>query len=142
VFKVSVKDSDAGIRSVRIKINGTDIAKDIEGKIIDAEFYNKETHEEVFLVSTGQAVRADDGSYLIEVTAVDNAGNSYFLSDVVYKDTDIPVVTDFSFVPSASDGVKSTSQFIDFLEYGFYFKTEFNVVVSVSITNLLQGLTR
>jgi len=48
VFKVSVKDSDAGIRSVRIKINGTDIAKDIEGKIIDAEFYNKETHEEVF----------------------------------------------------------------------------------------------
>jgi len=31
VFKVSVKDSDAGIRSVRIKINGTDIAKDIEG---------------------------------------------------------------------------------------------------------------
>jgi len=41
--------------------------------------FNKETHEEVFLVSTGQAVRADDGSYLIEVTAVDNAGNSYFL---------------------------------------------------------------
>jgi len=33
VFKVSVKDSDAGIRSVRIKINGTDIAKDIEGKL-------------------------------------------------------------------------------------------------------------
>ncbi|ADU75676.1 hypothetical protein M972_112799 [Acetivibrio thermocellus AD2] len=142
VFKVSVKDLDAGIRSVRIKINGTDITKDIEGKIIDAEFYNKETHEEVFLVSTGQAVRADDGSYLIEVTAVDNAGNSYFLSDVVYKDTDIPVVTDFSFVPSASDGVKSTSQFIDFLEYGFYFKTEFNVVVSVSDNKPSSGLDK
>jgi len=79
---------------------------------------------------------------LIEVTAVDNAGNSYFLSDVVYKDTDIPVVTDFSFVPSASDGVKSTSQFIDFWNMASISKLNSTLLSVCRITNLLQGLTR
>ncbi|GAE86820.1 hypothetical protein [Acetivibrio straminisolvens] len=142
VFKVTVKDLNSGIRSVRIKINGTDITRDKDGKAINAEFYNRETHEEVFLVSTSQATRANNGSYLIEVTAVDNAGNSYSLSDIVYKDTDIPAVTDFSFVPTTSDGIGNTSEFINFLEYGFYFKAEFNVVVSVSDDKPSSGLDK
>ncbi|AEV67525.1 LOW QUALITY PROTEIN: hypothetical protein Clocl_0834 [Acetivibrio clariflavus DSM 19732] len=142
LFKVDVKDLHSGIRSVQIKINGVIITTDTEGKSINADFFNKETHEEVFLVSTKQGTRSDDGSYLIEVAAVDNAGNSYSSKDIVYKDTGIPTITEYSFNPVTSDGISKTSDFIDFLEYGFYFKTEFNVVVHVSDDEPSSGLDK
>lgn len=142
LFKVTVKDLESGIRYVQININGVSVTADSEGKAINADFYNKETHEEVFLVSTSQVKRADDGSYLIEVVAIDNAGNSYSSKDIVYKDIDIPTITELGFIPETTDGIGKTSDFIHFLEYGFYFKAEFNVVVHVSDEKPSSGLDK
>ncbi len=133
-FTVTVKDVDSGIRSVRIKINGKDIT--------NAEFHNTETHEKVFHINTSQGNQATDGSYLIEVTVADNAGNTYSSSDTVYKDTGNPTITSYRFIPATSDGINETSEFIDYMEYGFYFKTEFNAVIHVSDQNPSSGLSK
>lgn len=132
LFMVTAKDTDAGIRSIRIKINNMDITNDIEGKAVTTDFYNAETREEVFKINTSQGVRADDGSYLLEVTVTDNAGNIYSVNDLVYKDINKPAVTGYRFVPATSDGVDETSQFVDYLEYEFYFKTDFTAIIQVS----------
>ncbi len=140
LFTVTAKDTDAGIRSVQIKINDVDVLTDVDGKAVNANFFNAETHEAVFKINTSQGTRADDGSYLIEVTVTDNAGNVYSVSDIVYKDIDKPIVTGYRFVPATSDRISETSAFIDNLEYGFYFQTEFTAIIEVSDGETSSGL--
>ncbi|OPX42039.1 hypothetical protein CLHUN_40980 [Ruminiclostridium hungatei] len=139
---VNVNDMDSGIRSVRIKINGVEITTCTDGKPINADFYIAEMHGEVFRISTSQGAQAIDGSYLIEVSVIDNAGNVYSLSDTVYKDIGSPTITSYSFIPTTSDGISKTSEFIGYLEYGFYFKTEFNAVIHVSDPGPSSGLDK
>ena len=142
MINIQAKDVDSGIRSVQISINGTEIQKDMNGKEVNAYFSITETHAEVFQISTSQGIRADDGSYVIEVTVVDNAGNKYMTSETVYKDTDRPNITGINFIPTTSDGISDTSEFIDELEYGFFFKEEFTAVVHVSDKEPSSGLDR
>lgn len=139
-FTVTVKDMDSGIRSVRIIINGVEITTDTDKKQVNDSFYNTFRFEEVFKISTSQGTQATNGSYLVEVVVEDNAGNVYFLSDTVYKDISDPTITGYSFIPATSDGISKTSEFIDYLEYGFYFKTEFNAVIHVSDPGPSSGL--
>ena len=142
MLSVQAKDVDSGIRSVQISINGAEIQKDMNGKEVNAYFSNTETHEEVFQISTSQGIRADDGSYVVDVTVVDNAGNKFALSEKVYKDTDRPNITGINFIPATSDGISDTFEFIDALEYGFFFKEEFTAVVHVSDKEPSSGLNR
>jgi hypothetical protein len=142
MLAIQAKDADSGIRSVQISINGAELQKDMNGKEVNAYFSNTETHEEVFQINTSQGIRADNGSYVIEVTVVDNAGNKCVSSETVYKDTDRPNITGITFVPSTSDGISDTSEFIDELEYGFFFKEEFTAVVHVSDKEPSSGLNR
>lgn len=136
---VTVNDMDSGIRSVWIKINGVKIETDTDGKPIIDNFYIAEMHNEVFRINTRQGTQATDGSYLFEVGVIDNAGNVYSLSDTVYKDISNPTISSYSFTPVTSDGITETSEFIDYLEYGFYFKSEFNAVIHVSDQNPSSG---
>jgi len=139
-FTVTAGDADSGIRSVEIKINGESITTDKDGKSVDVNFYLAQTHEEIFKINSDQGERNEDGSYIIEVTVVDNAGNAYSVSDIVYKDIDDPYITRFEFIPETSDGISETSKFIDVLEYGFYFKTEFTANIHVGDPHPSSGL--
>ncbi len=141
-FIATVKDEDSGINSVQIKINDIDILTDADGKSVNSDFYNTETHEEVFRINTNQGISEEDGSYLIEVTVIDNAGNEYSASNMVYKDTDNPSITGYRFIPETSNGISETSEFIEYLEYGFYFKTEFTTVIQITDQEPSSGLDR
>lgn len=141
LFAVTAKDKDSGIRSVGIKINGEEILTDAEGKPVNSNFYNTRTHEEVFKINTSQGTRASDGSYLLEVTVVDNAGNKYSKSGIVYKDIDNPSIASYRFIPATSDGISETFEFIDYMEYGFYFKEEATIVIQASDQGPSSGLS-
>jgi hypothetical protein len=142
MFTVIARDEDSGIRSVEIKINGETIRTDQDGKSVDANFYLTQTHEEIFKINTDQGKRDADGAYLIEVTVVDNAGNAHFVSNIVYKDDDNPYIGKFEFIPKTSDGISDTSEYIDALEYGFYFKTDFTVNIHVGDPHPSSGFDR
>ena len=139
LFNITARDEDSGIRSVEIKINGETIARDNDGKLVDANFYLHQTHEEIFNIHTNQGQRDKDGAYRLEVTVVDNAGNAHSESHIVYKDDDDPYITKYEFLPNTSDGITDTSEYIDVLEYGFYFKTEFTVNIHVGDPNPSSG---
>ncbi len=141
-FTVTATDVDSGIRSIQIKLNNEEILTDANGKAINAQFYKTEVNKKTFKVNTRQGVCADDGSYLIEVNIVDNAGNKYSASEKVYKDISKPSITSYHFIPADSDGISKTSEFIDYLEYGYYFKKEFTAVIKVSDPDPSSGLKR
>ena len=51
-----------------------------------------------------------------------------------------PEIEKYEFVPESADGTKETSEYIDYLEYGYYFKTDFRVVITASDT--VSGMDR
>lgn len=131
-FTVTAGDVDSGLRNVVVTIN--------DKELVNESYYNDEaadieTHEEVYKVNTSDAVRAEDGSYTIKVVITDNAGNvNNTYTKTIYKDIDAPYITGFDFVPEnyvegdeeiAKNAVVST-------DYGFYFKTDTDVIVSAN----------
>lgn len=136
-FNVTINDANSGIRSVSVKVNGTDILTDSDGVSIDENFYAREkmTNDLSFRVNTKLATRADDGSYKIEVVVTDNAGNvSETVTKTVYKDIDAPSVTNFAFEAKGYDkdsAVESTSTAaVQEKPYGLYFLEDTKVTVT------------
>lgn len=100
-----------------------------------------------FFYSTDSIARKipakDDGSYEIEVEVIDNAGNvtetlfdgnnvPYLDSKAVYyRDTNPPDIVQFIFDRASSDNISQVDQeeFVQELEYGYYFKSGFDVMI-------------
>lgn len=128
---IAVRDDSSGIRSAEVSINGTIIQTDINGRDISADFFARQTptHEEVFVINTSQGTHID-GYLRIDVTVVDNAGNSSSAYKVVYRDTENPVIEAFEFSPAGmqyADGQNTTAEVTD---YGFYFMGSTTVTIS------------
>ncbi len=154
---LQVKDVNSGIRSVEMKINGEIVSSEME--INQAALPTVEAtsnantamnSQEGYLYSYSLEKIAEmipaneDGSYIIEVEVVDNAGNvnsNPVDSDgntypdakpIYYRDIVNPSVVQFTFDPATSDDISEVTEFIEELEYGFYFKKGFDAVVSVT----------
>lgn len=129
-FDIIAGDIDSGIRSVAISINNQTINTDKNSKAINANFYESETHQETFLVNTDQGTRAADGSYTIDITVIDNAGNQYADSIVIYKDIDNPYVTEFVFSATGHQEADGENTTVEVTDYGFYFIEDTTVTIS------------
>ena len=95
-----------------------------------------------------------DGSYVIEIEAFDNAGNAaktpvdedkepYQDSKVVfYRDDTPPEVEEFEFGIASYDDISSVGRndFVQVLDYGYYFKESFDVVLVASDAAPSSGL--
>lgn len=124
-FTVNVADANSGIKNSLIKINGTEL--------VNEDYYNLDTKTETatYTVSTADAERAEDGSYTLEVTVTDNAGNvSDTYTKTIYKDTDKPYITGFDFEPENFVEGSETTSSVEVTEYGFYFKEDTKVTIS------------
>lgn len=124
-FEIDIKDADSGIRSVEISINGELLVN----KIYKDESGDIETYKDTFNVSTSQVEANTDGSYKLDVTVIDNAGNVEKATRTIYKDIADPYITKFSFDGTdhkESDEIKAVAEITD---YGFYFTADTKVTV-------------
>lgn len=129
-FTVTAGDVDSGIRNTTITINDKEL-KNIN--YYNDEDVDKETHNEVYTVTTADADIASDGSYTIKVSVTDNAGNvNDTYSQTIYKDVEDPYITGFDFVPEKYVEGKEDTASVQVTDYGFYFKEDTNVVISSS----------
>lgn len=132
-FNIEISDVDSGIRSVSVKINGSDITVDKDEQNIADKFYSKSEKITAlaFRVNTDQAVRNEDGSYTIEISVTDNAGNvSDTYEKTIYKDIDKPYITGFDFEPEKYVEGSETASTVEKTGYGFYFKENTKVTIS------------
>lgn len=129
-FTVTAGDVDSGIRNTTISINDKEL---ININYYDDVNVDKETHNEVYNVTTADADVAADGSYTIKVSVTDNAGNvNDTYSQTIYKDVEAPYITGFDFVPEKYVEGKEDTASVQVTDYGFYFKEDTNVVISSS----------
>lgn len=150
-FNISINDANSGVRSVSVKVNGTDILTDSDSVAINENFYERDTitNDLTFRVNTNLATRAEDGSYNIEVVVVDNAGNvSETVTKTIYKDIDAPSVTNFAFEAKGYDkdsAVSSTdTAAVQEKPYGFYFIEDTTVTVTaedIAPTSGIKSIT-
>lgn len=138
-FNIKINDSDSGIRSVSVTVNGTAITTDSDGAVINEKFYEKgeKTTELSFRVNTRLATRAEDGSYTIKVEATDNAGNDMSpVTKIIYKDSSTPSVTDFKFTAKGYAFDKSVESAntapVEETSYGYYFIKDTEVTVTAN----------
>ncbi len=91
---------------------------------------------------TGTIKLTDNGAYTISVEYTDKSGNvmTPYKSERIVIDRVNPVIDRYEFDPLTSDGTAKTSTFIEALEYGFYFKTAFNVSIYTSDSSPSSGL--
>ena len=135
-FTVNISDADSGIKSVEIKINGTSLSTDTNGKSISKDYDAEasKTTTDSFVVSTSQVSRKQDtGSFTLEVKVCDNAGNVTEMEPkTIYKDTEAPIITEFDFEPAdgqQSSAKKEDGSWVESTTYGFYFKADTKVTV-------------
>jgi len=90
---------------------------------------------------TGTIKLTDNGAYTISVAYTDKSGNvmTPYTSEKIVIDRVKPVIDKFEFAPLTSDGAANASAFIESLEYGFYFKTSFNVSIYTSDASPSSG---
>ena len=162
LVQVTIHDVDSGIRDVEMRINGQNIvpfSAELEASRLPlptiastlqmgmedrAQLCNAFTFQ-YSTESIADIIQANaDGSYVIEIRVIDNAGNvttvpvdadehQYADGKVVYyRDEIAPTVTQFTFDPASHDGISEVKQdqFIETMEYGYYFKRSFDVVIT------------
>lgn len=162
IIELMIQDVDSGVRQVEMMVNGQSIGPisseldrnhvalpTIESTEAIGKSNRKDLCKQFHFYYSTESIAAnippnEDGSYVIEIKVIDNAGNvnfkpvdkkgnTYAESKIVYyRDVSAPSVTGFSFEPASYDGISEVNQeqFIETLEYGYYFKNEFDVVLA------------
>lgn len=135
-FLFSAQDTGAGLYSVDVKVNGISYEKNDDKYPKDfSASQNREKHD--FVISTDgldAKYLNEDGSFKIDITVIDNAGN--YVNDrkvIVYKDTTSATISGYKFsVDSFIDvlGTDNLYKAVEVTDYGFYFKKD--VVVTIS----------
>ena len=132
---IVAKDENTGIRSVSVKLNGTDITTDFEGKSINQEFFKGYTNEEEFVINTSQNTR--DGENVIEVVVTNNVGISETVTKSVYIDTTSPDISKFEI---AHSGDTPLGRVLNFLTFGMFSNHKVEVTVTASDSNASSGV--
>lgn len=148
-IEFTVQDDHSGIRNIDLLVNGvtvltdknniallkTQVTEAADARINDAQNYAFDTDYFTSIVGV-----PEDGKYLLAVQITDNAGNVTNYETAYYVDDIPPVIDSIDFIPQTADGIESTSEFVELFEYGYYFKTDFDITVNVSDAAASSGL--
>lgn len=146
---LKVQDGNSGINNIDLFVNGVEILKDkndvnLLKTVVTESADSRNNDEQNYIFDTDYFTsicgEAEDGKYVITVQVTDNAGNVRSDERTYYVDKVPPSIDRIDFIPKTSDGIESTEQFIEKLEYGYYFKTDFDIIVNVSDVMPSSGL--
>ncbi len=157
VITLNVQDVHAGIRSMKVTINGKAITKDSDSKdfltnaVTSAQTNRINAVQTYHLLTEYLAKQAGtqptDGKYTLLAEVTDNAGNTAQQQTIFYRDVTAPKVESFTLIPNPQDrdnviNFGNAAELVQITDYGFYFRAKFNVVVSVSDQKPSAGLNR
>jgi hypothetical protein len=124
-FHFKIADPDSGVNTVKIDVN------DQPYKVYDFSD-GLQTDPAIDSISTdnlGDIKVNADGSYVVKVYVVDNAGNTFTTEKAIYIDRTSPAITNVHF--SSDDGSAGDSGVsVEPTDYGFFFKKPTKVTVT------------
>lgn len=163
-FKVTITDTEAGLREVTY-VHRSDNIKEINSsektisQVIEnvSEDYNvgytfsdtgwtidKMDNNLITQISQTFVFDEDDKNIYMIFRATDRSNNKTAdkNSEKFTIDTVNPTVEKFTFEPASEDNIFEVTDFIEELEYGYYFKKSFNAVVTVDDKIPSSGLDK
>ncbi|WP_338470821.1 Ig-like domain repeat protein [Niallia sp. XMNu-256] len=125
-FAVEVQDSQSGVNSVTIDVNGKKYEYEyLTEKINTPLTYNIRTDDPENVIGA-------DGSYVVSVHVTDNAGNTQSTEETVFIDKTDPIITELTFsneektVKVEENNLQGS---VELKNYGYYFKKATKVTV-------------
>lgn len=138
-FSFSAQDTGSGLYSVDVKINGISYEKG--GDRYPKNFStSQDRRKHDFVISTedlDEKYLKEDGSFAVNVTVIDNAGNYVERTLTIYKDTTAATIKGYKFSMDQFAEVPKTEgvyKAVEITDYGFYFKEE--VVVTIAAEDI------
>lgn len=106
VWNISLNDSESGLATYTVTLNGTDITTDADGNELIKDLSDSgQVDSKSFRISTAQITANEDCSYELVVSATNNAGNvSEVYRQVVYIDGGKPVISGFVVASAEPEG--------------------------------------
>lgn len=132
-YTVNVDDADSGVNAVKIDVNGDVVNVEDDEDALEASYYyhNKAqatlSTDDIEVLESNNFNINKDGSYEIQVGAIDNAGNVGYDDKKIFIDRTHPTITDFKF--AEQDGKDGLQEAIEIMDYGFYFKEPIQVTI-------------
>ena len=148
-IKFTAQDKHSGINNIDLSVNGKEVLEDKKGNTLlktevteAANARNNDKQKYTFDTNYFSSIcgEAENGKYVIAAQTTDNAGNVANNKVVYYIDEVSPVIDRIDFIPKTSDEIENTAEFIEEMVYGYYFKTDFKVVINVSDAKPSSGL--
>lgn len=151
-IKLTVHENESGLSSIKVIVNG-DTEHPLETDSYGKEFLTSGmtsagsmavTGNIEYTLNTGELAKkhySPDGVYRIEVIAQDNAGmvNDPCVADY-HIDRDAPFVKSISFSTPSVDGLQEASEFVDNVNYGYFFSTGVTAIVNVDDVQPSSGM--
>lgn len=136
-FTVNMNDQNSGLYSYAVTINGKAQNDKEEPELFPSEEKiqdeGKPVYEKTVSLTTENLTANEDGSFVVEVTVIDNSGNVNEETCTVYKDTTAPVITNFEFDTEDGSGYEEGAKnAVEVTDYGFYFKKNVEVTISAN----------
>mgnify|MGYP004519818189 FL=1 len=143
---ITVSDENSGIHNIAVTVNDEAILTDSENVNFISKCAVMDNDSHKYRLSTeglreilrNSGKLPGDGHYIVKVTAEDNSGNIKEDSVDYFLDYDAPAVIKIEFsIPSEEGGltegdVFDAAQYIEKLQYGYYFKTDLTATVHIS----------
>ncbi|OCA87665.1 hypothetical protein A8F94_07365 [Bacillus sp. FJAT-27225] len=143
-FEVTAEDTDSGVNTVIIDVNGMEFKHDYSDeseKLTGPIEYSVPTDDPDIKIN-------EDGSYVISVYVIDNAGNTNKAETTILVDKTSPNIVDYTFAVQAGNGkfeaVGETAELkssVELTQYGFYFKMPTKVTVTAEDPQVAHEFT-
>lgn len=135
-FSFSAQDTGSGLYCVDVKVNDISYEKNNDKYPKDfSASQDREKHDfEISTDNLDEKYLKADGSFKIDVTVIDNAGN--YIDDrtvTVYKDTTSATIRGYKFSTDKFIDVPGTDNLykaVEVTDYGFYFKKDVEVTIT------------
>jgi hypothetical protein len=147
-YSVPVSDTDAGIRLVKVTLNGQKVT--LPGTVWEYYQLDTKTTEQTIEFNLKDLVNSDNKAVVVEgknvltVQVTDNAGNtSEVYKDTIYIDLTAPEVIGYEFsLPNYQDSADEDglANVVVETSYGYYFKEKVDVTVIVADNALSSGI--
>lgn len=160
-FEITAKDVNSGLRTVTVNIYAADENGElVKHNVLEESYYDGEAisqesgadeesnadeetnaddkieccavKEKTYEINTSMVEDAIDGIYHLEVIVVDLAGNESTEKRTVYKDEDVPVIKNYSFVGTGNAEGNGEELSVEETAYGFYFREETSVTITAT----------
>ena len=147
----TVQDLDSGIRDVSFKVNKQEITNDknnvpMPKVAITENAASNDVAKHTYIFDTDYITAvvgaSEDGKYSIELAVTDNAGNVSVKTAEYFVDKGNPHIDRVEFTPVTVDGITNTTEFVQLLEYGFFFKSDTVLTVYISDATPSAGLDK